>query len=164
LSEPVKNKNDKLLIFFVLFCSFVFMKPLKIFYKTYQIYIYLFLFISCSGTKYDEKLIFNNNSDKTLSIYEARNYPDTMQIREEIQNMDNGEHIPSRKSVHLGIAHDWEEYMKLLPSGIDMFYVVNDDTLKKFDILNIIRKNKIEKRFDLTLDDLKKSNWTITFP
>jgi hypothetical protein len=43
-------------------------------------------------------------------------------------------------------------------------YVFDTDTLNTYDWVKVKVGYKVLKRYDLSLDDLKQMNWTITYP
>lgn len=65
---------------------------------------------------------------------------------------------------HLDHSFPWEVIIQGLPADTLSIYIFDADTLNTYDWRSIKEGYKILKRYDLSLDDLKKSNWTITYP
>ena len=58
----------------------------------------------------------------------------------------------------------WEEVYSMLPKDTMSVFIFHTDTLEKDNWEEIRNNYKILKRYDLSLDDLKRMNWTITYP
>ncbi|MDP4291881.1 MAG: hypothetical protein Q8908_12430 [Bacteroidota bacterium] len=109
---------------------------------------------------------FYNHSTKSVMIVEGMEevglylYPDTTLPTQRpflIQVIPNnyGEILSSNK---------WADEINSIPSHILSIYVFSSDTIKAYDWSKIKSGYKVLKRYDLSLGDLQKSNWTITYP
>ena len=65
---------------------------------------------------------------------------------------------------YLDYSEKWENVFPRLPADTLSIYIFSTDTLKAYDWSKIRSGYKVLKRYDLSLDDLRKSNWTITYP
>lgn len=123
----------------------------------------------CDKTAMDKKyaVYLLNNAEHSIGCYFGLGgnfgtlYPDTLlpvsnqYIITEIK--------PGSKYIYdSGI--EWEEIYSKLPQDTMSVFIFHTDTLKN-DSWEEIRGNyKVLKRYDLSLDDLKRMNWTITYP
>lgn len=72
--------------------------------------------------------------------------------------------IEPMKHTNLTSSFEWEKVIKEMPFDTLSIYVFDEDTLNTFS-WEIIRKGyKVLKRYDLSVNDLKNMNWTITYP
>jgi hypothetical protein len=69
---------------------------------------------------------------------------------------------PSKYS-YLDSKKDWDEVLVSPKDTISMF-ILSKDTLDKYDWAKIRSDYNILKRYDLSLADLQRMNWTITYP
>lgn len=65
---------------------------------------------------------------------------------------------------YIGNGGKWENVFPELPKDTLSIYIFNADTLNVYDWSKIKEGYKILKRYDLSLNDLKKLNWTIYYP
>ena len=59
---------------------------------------------------------------------------------------------------------EWVEIYSKLPKDTMSVFIFHTDTLKKYSWEEVRTGYKILKRYDLSLEDLKKSNYTIVYP
>jgi len=57
-----------------------------------------------------------------------------------------------------------EKWGDILPSDTISMYILSKDTIDKYSWDLIRSGNRILKRYDLSIKDLEKQNWTITYP
>lgn len=132
-----------------------------------RVSFFLFLFIlsilSCRDNPLTEKVYsikVYNNSQKTVTTFYEKNYPDTnlpdqKPLLSEIKQ-NNYTFIDSREK--------WEEAFSEAPKDTLSFYILSIDTLSKYPWGIITSQYKILKRYDLSLQDLQNQNWRITYP
>jgi hypothetical protein len=107
-----------------------------------------------------------NKTQRTIMItagYEKESmnpYPDTsLPISrphlQEVKSNEYGEIISSFK---------WEEEIDNLPSDTLSIYLFDADTVNICGWEEIAMDYKVLKRYDLSVDDLIKTNWTVTYP
>ncbi|HEY5507722.1 MAG TPA: hypothetical protein VIK29_03555 [Paludibacter sp.] len=65
---------------------------------------------------------------------------------------------------YLDLSAKWETIFPRLPADTLSIYIFSTDTLNVYDWSKIRTGYKVLKRYDLSLDDLQKSNYTITYP
>jgi len=73
-------------------------------------------------------------------------------------------HIAPNDYSHIELHAKWETIFPRLPADTLSIYIFSTDTLNVYDWSKIRTGYKVLKRYDLSLGDLQKSNWTITYP
>jgi hypothetical protein len=101
-----------------------------------------------------------NNSNQYIGMFDSRTYPDTSLP---INRPYNSAAKP-RDYGYIESATKWENIFNQLPKDTLSIYIFNMDTLKRVGWDSIRTGHKILKRYDLSLQDLKSGNWTITYP
>jgi hypothetical protein len=101
-----------------------------------------------------------NNTPRNVTGFYQTNYPDTT--------------IPINLPRLLGIKpfdytvidskQKWEEVIAEIPGRKLSIFVLSSDTVNTYSWDVIRTQYKILKRYDLSLQDLQNSNWTITYP
>lgn len=140
--------------------------------ETRFILLFAVSFIMLSGkckmpmTDYEYPLYLQNNSDKRAKFtvnnrYNAGpQYPDTTLFWEPIGIVVQAQ----EKRAVAGGSLNWEKIYKSVPNDTLSFVIFDADTLAKYP-WEVIRNNyKILKRYDLSLDDLKRLNYTLYYP
>lgn len=98
-----------------------------------------------------------NNTADTLQFYASYVYPDTAIAKEK----------PRLKMAYPSNYSYWdskEKWEAILPSDTISMYILSKDTVDNYSWDLIRSDNKILKRYDLSIKDLEKQNWTITYP
>lgn len=100
-----------------------------------------------------------NNSRDTIQFYESYNYPDTTidVIKPRLKMV-----YPSKYSS-LESKKDWNEVL-VSPKDTLSIFILSKDTVDKYSWDKIRSDYNVLKRYDLSLDDLEKQDWTITYP
>jgi hypothetical protein len=115
-----------------------------------------------------ETIQLQNNSLDTVYTFVAWNgmehiYPDTT-----LPTMKPGMRFvpPEKKRVFIetGSGGNWDQVFFNLPSDTLSIYLFSADTLATYNWSEIHDKYLILKRYDLSLQDLKNSNFIITYP
>jgi len=122
------------------------------------------LVVLCSASC--EKLVdhayiikIQNNSQDTIQFYGSYTYPDTMidVIKPRLKMV-----YPSKYSS-LDSDKDWDEVL-VAPKDTLSIFIFSKDTVDKYNWEKIRSDYNILKRYDLSLNDLQRMNWTITYP
>jgi len=119
---------------------------------------------NCKIVELHYSINIENNSPHDISFYVAglgmeHLYPDTTLQTDSVPMQI----IPSGKTRSWSNTIGWDNLFKQLPKDTLSIYLFSSDTLTKYR-WNIIRKEyKILKRYDLSLSDLKKSNFGIHY-
>ncbi|HEY4787045.1 MAG TPA: hypothetical protein VIH57_13400 [Bacteroidales bacterium] len=72
---------------------------------------------------------------------------------------------PGKKAILYNGKVKWEEiFQKFLPADTLSLFIFHSDTLKKYSWDDIKKGYKVLRRYDLSLDDLKLTNWVINYP
>jgi hypothetical protein len=113
-------------------------------------------------SKYPLNII--NGSNHTIAYYVAaggieHKYPDTALISDKFEMGT----IPSGASDSWHSSVPFDRLFQLLPTDTLSIYLFHPDTLAKYD-WNVIRSEyKVLKRFDVSLDDLKRNHYKVTY-
>lgn len=98
-----------------------------------------------------------NNSTDTIQFYASYSYPDTTITNEK----------PRLKMAYPSKYSYWdskEKWEDVLPSDTISMYILSKDTVDRYSWDKIRSDYNILKRYDLSLDDLKKQRWIIEYP
>ena len=100
-----------------------------------------------------------NNSKDTIQFYASYNYPDTsMDVTKPLLKMV----YPSKYSS-LESKKQWDNVL-VAPSDTISIFILSKDTLDKYDWAKIRNDYNILKRYDLSLEELKRQSWIVTYP
>lgn len=122
----------------------------------------MMLFCSASCEKlFDHAYIIKiqNNSKDTVQFYESYNYPDTSIV----QNKPILTRVYPKDYSHLESKKDWDEVL-VSPKDTISIFILSKDTVDKYSWEKIRSDYNVLKRYDLSLDDLEKRSWTVTYP
>jgi len=75
-----------------------------------------------------------------------------------------GKDLGSNKTFYYYFGGSQENLFTGLPKDTLSVYVFSSDTLSKYPWAEVRNKYKVLKRYDLSLYDLNKLDWTITYP
>jgi hypothetical protein len=107
-----------------------------------------------------------NNSGHNIGYYFATGgrygtcYPDSLPETNEYIMYDISKVISPGMESHLS----WEKFFKELPIDTLSVFIFHTDTLNKYSWKEIRDGYMILKRYDLSLEDLKKSHFKVTYP
>lgn len=126
--------------------------------------LFVLLVVLCSASC--EKLVdhvysikIQNNTNDTLLFFESYNYPDTSIA----QDKPILKRIYPKNYNYLDSKDDWDEVLAAPKDTLSIF-ILSKDTVDKYNWERIRSDYNILKRYDLSLNDLKRMNWTITYP
>jgi len=127
-------------------------------------------FASCDffWEREEYNLTLENNTTYPIGYYLAGGdtlksaYPDTSLP---LNNVLRENRIYPEKKQVVVVTLDWDKFFdKYLPNDTLSVFIFHADTLNKYTWEEIRDGYKIENRYDLSLDDLKKMNFVITYP
>lgn len=98
-----------------------------------------------------------NNTNDTILFYGSYNYPDTSVV----QDKPILTRIYPKSYSYLDSKKDWDEE---LPNDTISLFILSKDTVDMYIWEKIRSDYNVLKRYDLSLDDLEKKSWTITYP
>nr|NQU93826.1 hypothetical protein [Bacteroidota bacterium] len=133
----------------------------------------LLLANTCNKEKEDchKTITIFNHSEKAIYILCDTHYPDTMYFSHSsspTSDTFNNKILAKSASIRPLQNRDcWEtiyNYGVQIPSDTLMVYVFDADVLENVDWADVVHYYLVLKRYDLSLDDLKQNNWTITYP
>jgi hypothetical protein len=132
------------------------------------IFISFFFFLLIGGTcnNNEEKhnsILFKNNSDKDLYVHGKFEYPDTsIDFSNPVLSGEYYKVISHSTNDPLEITDTYEG--RFIQYDTLMVFVFDAETLENTPWDTITANYIILMRFDLSLEDLKRLNWTITYP
>lgn len=123
---------------------------------------------SCEKAPFVDKayrIIVINNSSKDVYVHKAdldaeRQYPDTLLPTSNATFLK----IPAKKRGYFDSKTTWEENVKDLPSDTLSVFFIDGSTFENEEWDTIRDEYLIIERYDLSIEDLEKSNFTITYP
>lgn len=115
----------------------------------------------------DFPLYFKNNANHSIQVYlnDDENfvflYPDTtISIQDGIVEV-----ISSEKKAVAGGSAQWKSTFDVTaPNDTMSIFILHTDTLARYSWTEVQNKYKILKRYDLSLGDLERLDFTITYP
>ena len=108
------------------------------------------------------KVTIVNNSDKVIYFYPSSRYPDTLTLYPNPTTSGNYFKIEKLSSKE-DIYHSCVEGKFSITSKY-MYFIYDAQTLETTPWDTVVKKYMILKRYDLSLEDLQRVNWTITYP
>lgn len=129
------------------------------------------ILISCKFEGIGERrytIIVSNNSNHSIvfhfafgGLYDGGLYPDTLlpQSCEYIYR-----EIKASGKYYYYSSAKWEEIYSNLPCDTMSVFIFHTDTLNKYSWQEVRDGYKILRRYDLSLEDIKKMKWTIPYP
>ncbi len=123
---------------------------------------------SCEKAPFVDKfydIIVINNSSGDVYVHKAdldaeKQYPDTLLPSSNATFLK----IPANKRGYFDSKTTWEENIKNLPSDTLSVFFIDGSTFENEEWDTIMDNYLILKRYDFSIEDLEKSNFTITYP
>jgi hypothetical protein len=123
---------------------------------------------SCENPPFVDKaytIIVINNSSGDVYVHKAdlnaeKQYPDTLLPSSNATFLK----IPANKRGYFDSETTWKENIKNLPSDTLSVFFIDGSTFENEEWDTIQNNYLILKRYDLSIEDLEKSNFTITYP
>jgi len=131
----------------------------------------LFFYQAC-GDKEDDchkSITFKNTTADILYVVSSSQYPDTstfVGIPNPVLDPNFTKVLPNESNTQALWRKDCIElaFKNLIPSDTLMVYVFDSEILESTPWETVKANYLILKRYDLSLQDLKNANWTITYP
>lgn len=98
-----------------------------------------------------------NNTADTIQFYASYTYPDTSIVNEKPRLIMA---YPSKYS-YWDSKEKWED---VVPSDTIAIYILSKDTVNKYSWDKIRMDYSILKRYDLSIRDIERQGWTVTYP
>lgn len=129
----------------------------------------LLLSNSCKDDKfngYDNRLSIRNNSIESIYFGPAYSYPDTSLYGQGVVPTSSTitYQVKAGETAKLSINCCWEDLIEDLSSDTLMIFIYDTDTLDRFPWEEVQSDYKILQRYDLSLGDLERLNFTVTYP
>lgn len=103
-----------------------------------------------------------NNSDKIIRLYGSYSYPDSISdfgTDITLYNIDShSDYLDYSKSCREASIDNRNKY------GVLMYFLIDAAVLKSTPMDTIIKYKMYLKKYDLTVESLQESNWTVTYP
>ncbi len=122
---------------------------------------------SCEKTAMEEfyPILFVNNFEESVEFYFVKPgggklYPDTTLANVKPIFIT----VPPKQDRSAYLKVKYELFFNEIPSDTLSVFVLHSDTLNKYTWGEVRDGYMILKRYDLSLEDLKSMNWTITYP
>ena len=135
--------------------------------RKYQIFIVLILMVVTlmRCTDKDVSLKLKNNSNYAIAFDSSLDtVMDSVSIDIDILLRDM---ILPGKTVTMIKPGDSEGWFSLIKNSTNKklnYFIMNIDTIQKYNDWNYIRKNKLYKRYEYTEEELNKKAWVIEYP
>ena len=129
------------------------------------IYICFACFIICCSCRHEtchHRITINNNSNKSIYYYNGSQYPDTiLTFYSQFKSGDvfSIEKFSSKDALYNGCIEGILYQFKKIS-----FTLFDAQTIDTTPWDTVRAKYLILKRYDLSLEDLQRMNWTITYP
>jgi len=122
--------------------------------------ITLLIFCSVSCVKlvdHTYTIRIQNDSKDTVQFYASYSYPDTSIVVSKPRLIM----VYPKKYSYLDSKKEWKD---VLPKDTILIYILNKDTVdaNSWDVIKT--QNKVLKQYILSLQDLEKASWTVTYP
>lgn len=133
----------------------------------YLFYLLIFCSVFLSACKEQisdeeiKQLTIINNSNHSVDCHVSYIYPDTSMSY--MTDCDCSEILPHTE-CSAKTRYGWKSAIQRNKHGVIIFFISDNDTIKKYGIDAWKGQYLILKRYELTYDDLKRSNWSITYP
>jgi hypothetical protein len=112
-----------------------------------------------------------NNSEKAIYVICETHYPDTLFFGHfsspTLDSINNKILAKSSNNRSLLNRDCWEAVFNhgvQIPSDTLMVYVFDAEVLENMDWADIVHDYMVLKRYDLSLQDLERMNWTVEYP
>ena len=139
---------------------------MKVYRITHSINFILIILLSSCDTNdsyFDNRLKVVNNSQNSIYADFYQSYPDTSLSL--LFHFSSDQHkINPGGRISLGRGGDWETAFKDDINQKLIILIFDGNTIETVPWDTIRKKYLVLKRYDLTLDSLKKLNWVVTYP
>lgn len=138
--------------------------------------VFLFTLLGCYGCdQLDDKLAIVNQSNKEL-FFVTSPHSDLSKLYQEgleqhgvevkyTNYIEKVEPNSTYRPTHFGSGDAWERYInKACDGGKLRIYTFDLDTLKKYNWRDVIENDLYLKKVELSVADLEKMRWKVTFP
>ncbi len=139
----------------------------------------IILINSCDKFEPDHKIAFVNNSDSDVYCSWGSHYPDTLKIEYHTVAGDHWSKVNAHSKVSNIIPglYDWVSIIETIPSDTLLIFVLDANTMDSIGpghlnwnpIYHSMDDKQmydwlVKKHFTLSVEDLERLDWTITYP
>jgi hypothetical protein len=118
---------------------------------------FTYFFTSCHKDDVN-KITFQNNSTRTIKLMFSTEYPDTSFVS--IEDCSCGTVLPATK-CDCKSNFAWNDANS---SNILIFYIWDRDTINKYGFYHCLITERILRKYQYSVDELKNMNWTFSYP
>lgn len=139
------------------------MKPIC---NKFRLIIYLFFLFAVSSCEdflpFDQVncIWIKNESNQLVHFLVGYNYPDT--TIPDAYNKRKG--VSTNSKTSYDSKEKWKDVFKALPSDTLSVFIFSIDDLNKYDWQTVRKEYKILKRYDVSLQDLERLEYLLTYP
>ncbi len=138
-------------------------------YLIIQLFFITVFFTSCDWFVMDRyySICFNNNSKNSIAVYFTRPFPEPDPFYPDTSLTDNKpnlKEIPINEKRYWKISFEYKYLFDAIPSDTISVFILHADTINKYPWEEIRDGYKVLKRYDLSLEDLERMDYTITYP
>ena len=108
-------------------------------------------------------IVLKNNSDNAIYFERSYTYPDTI-LRDAGLVKDPNNYKIEKYSENTSDTRGCYEYIMQNDYPIIMLFIYDAQTLETTPWDTVAKNYLVLKRYDLSLTDLQRMNWTITYP
>lgn len=129
-----------------------------------RLVIYLFLLILANSCELFSDRVYSfwiyNNSDVDLNYILGFNYPDTL-VPNDYELIGS---LKSFEKVPVDSKESWENVFNEMPLDTLSVFIFSRDSLVELGWNKLISEYIILKRLELSIEDIRLNDWTITYP
>ena len=132
--------------------------------KNLILYLSIVLFITGCDFN-DGRLIINNTSSE--NVYIDYSNDTVLDLGKNRTFAISGNYVAAHSSEHIikfGAHQAWEMYaMECKGEKLHIFFL-SEDTLDVYKPLEIVAKQRYQKRVDISIKELEQNNWEVKYP
>jgi hypothetical protein len=122
----------------------------------------LLFFISCDITDNRFLTIENKSKNSVVCFISKVDISSIKNVSEMDAVVDVNINESNSLTLH-GMKSRWEDYIEKCDIKKIRLYVIATDSVNKYGMNNIFKKNICNKKYLYTIEDLDSINWTITY-
>lgn len=118
------------------------------------------ILLSCDITENRFIYIENHSNQNIISFISKKD----MNKMSAITESDSGADVKTNNFGTINpVRIRWEQYFKSCEDGKIRIYIIKEDSIIKYSMANILKKNIYNKKYLYSIEDLEKINWKIKY-
>lgn len=115
---------------------------------------------------FDDRLKVINQSNQPIKYMWEIQAPSDSTIKYKLEYMikPDGPVFPGDSNSYMITNTTYEQIIRSEPKKVFRVYIFNSDTIEKYTWERVKKENMVLKRYDLTLEELKKKKYRIVYP